>query len=52
MLLVNELYLELTKIEALRPSEAGYDDKAAFFALAGQLMRRHPPRPVAFEESN
>lgn len=50
-LLVNELYLELTKIKALRPSEAAYDDnKAAFFALAGQLMRRlllHHARPLS-----
>jgi RNA polymerase sigma factor (TIGR02999 family) len=50
-LLVNELYLELTKIKALRPSEEGYDDdKAAFFALAGQLMRRlliHHARPLS-----
>jgi RNA polymerase sigma factor (TIGR02999 family) len=49
-LLVNEFYLELTKIKALRPSEKGYDDdKAAFFALAGQLMRRlliHHARPL------
>jgi RNA polymerase sigma factor (TIGR02999 family) len=50
-LLVNELFLELTKIKALRPSEAGYDDdKVAFFALAGQLMRRlliHHARPLS-----
>ena len=50
-LLVNELYLELTKIKGLRPSESTYnDDKAAFFALAGQLMRRlliHHARPLA-----
>jgi RNA polymerase sigma-70 factor (ECF subfamily) len=40
-LLVNELYLELTKIKALRPADSAYDDdKAAFFALSGQLMRR------------
>lgn len=50
-LLVNELYLELTKIKALRPSAQGYDDdRAAFFALAGQLMRRlliHHSRPLS-----
>jgi len=50
-LLVNELYLELTKIKALRPSESGYDDdKTAFFALSGQLMRRlliHHARPLS-----
>lgn len=50
-LLVNELYLELTKIKALRPSDSEYnDDRAAFFALAGQLMRRlliHHARPLS-----
>lgn len=50
-LLVNELYLELTKIKALRQSDTAYDDdKAAFFALAGQLMRRlliHHARPLS-----
>jgi RNA polymerase sigma-70 factor (ECF subfamily) len=49
--LVNELFLEMTKIKALRPSEATHeDDKAAFLALAGQLMRRlliHHARPLA-----
>ena len=40
-LLVNELYLELAKIKGLKPSDTTYDDnKAAFFALAGLLMRR------------
>lgn len=50
-LLVNELYLELTKIKALRPSDSAYDDdKAAFFALAGQVIRRlliHHARPLS-----
>ena len=50
-LLVNELYLELTKIKALRAgAEEYHDDKAAFFALAGHLMRRlliHHARPLA-----
>lgn len=50
-ILVNELYLELTKIKALRRSDVTYeDDKAAFFALAGQLMRRlliHHARPLS-----
>jgi len=50
-LLVNELYLELTKIKALPSSEEGYqNDKTAFFALAGQLMRRlliHHARPLS-----
>lgn len=49
-LLVNELYLELSKIKALNTSERAYDDdKAAFFALAGHLMRRlliHHARPL------
>lgn len=49
-LLVNELYLELAKIKALKNSERTYDDdKAAFFALAGHLMRRlliHHARPL------
>lgn len=50
-ILVNELYLELTKIKALRPADEAYDDdKAAFLALAGQLMRRlliHHARPLS-----
>lgn len=50
-LLVNQLYLELTKIKALKPSESGYDDdRAAFFALSGLLMRRlliHHARPIS-----
>lgn len=49
-LLVNELFLELSKIKALKGSEKAYDDdKAAFFALAGHLMRRlliHHARPA------
>jgi RNA polymerase sigma factor (TIGR02999 family) len=49
-LLVNELYLELLKINALPETEkqAG-DEKAAFFGLAAQLMRRlliHHSRPL------
>lgn len=50
-ILVNELYLELTKIKALQPSDVTHeDDKAAFFVLAGQLMRRlliHHARPLS-----
>jgi RNA polymerase sigma factor (TIGR02999 family) len=39
--LVNELYLELSRVKSLRPSEKEYDDdKAAFMALAGLIMRR------------
>ncbi len=49
-LLVNELYLELSKIKALGNNNQTYeDDKAAFFALAGLLMRRlliHHARPL------
>jgi len=50
-LLVNELYLELVRIKALPPQEGDrYNEKGAFFALAGQIMRRllvHHARPVA-----
>jgi RNA polymerase sigma factor (TIGR02999 family) len=49
-LLVNELYLELIKIRVLPSPEAdGGDAKAAFFGLAGHLMRRlliHRARPL------
>jgi RNA polymerase sigma factor (TIGR02999 family) len=49
--LVNELYVELTKVKALPPSDTQYqDDRAAFFALAGQMMRRlliHHARPLS-----
>jgi len=49
--LVNELYLELCRVKRLE--ERGYQDeqeRAAFFALAGQVMRRlliHHARPLA-----
>lgn len=50
-LLVNELYLQLVNIKALRDPESPYhDDKAAFFALAGKIMKRlliHHARPLA-----
>ncbi len=50
-LLVNELYLELVRIRALPPKDRDHhDEKAAFFALAGQIMRRlliHHARPLA-----
>ena len=50
-LLVNELYLELIKIKALPPRDRDRDDeKAAFFALAGQIMKRlliHHSRPMS-----
>lgn len=52
-LLVNELYLELVKIKALRPAETEHpNDKAAFLALAGQIMKRlliHHARPLAYQ---
>src|SRR4029450_11999177 len=39
--LVNELYLELVKIKALSPrSEDGLPERAAFFGLAGYLVKR------------
>lgn len=50
-LLVNELYLQLVRIRALRPLEnGGEDDRAAFLGLAGLLMRRlliHHSRPLS-----
>src|SRR5262252_2234055 len=40
-LLVNELYLQLIKIKALQaPDLDTHNEKAAFFALAGQIMKR------------
>jgi len=40
-LLVNELYLQLIRIKALKPPDSdGKNEKAAFFALAGQIMKR------------
>jgi RNA polymerase sigma factor (TIGR02999 family) len=50
-LLVNELYLELIKIKALPPKDRDRDnEKGAFFALAGQIMKRlliHHARPIS-----
>jgi RNA polymerase sigma factor (TIGR02999 family) len=50
-LLINELYLELIKIRALKPPEAdGGDEKSAFMRLAGFLMKRlliHHARPLS-----
>lgn len=49
-LLVNQLYLELVKIKALREGSPGQDDRQAFFGLAAHLMRRlliHHSRPLA-----
>jgi RNA polymerase sigma factor (TIGR02999 family) len=49
-LLVNELYLELVRIKALQPvSPDNQEEKAAFFGLAAQIMRRlliHHARPL------
>ncbi len=48
--LVNELYLQLVKVKALEPvASQRQDDRAAFFALAGLMMRRlliHHARPL------
>jgi RNA polymerase sigma factor (TIGR02999 family) len=38
--LVNEIYLELVRIKALKPPDGDYDERAAFFGLAAHLMRR------------
>lgn len=50
-LLVNELYLQLVRMKALQPNETDRrDDKATFFALAGQIMKRlliHHARPLS-----
>lgn len=46
--LVNELYLELVKIRALRDAAADSNERDAFLGLAGFLMRRlliHHARP-------
>jgi RNA polymerase sigma factor (TIGR02999 family) len=48
--LVNEFYLELLKIKALRAPEEGEDEKSAFFGLAAHMMRRlliHHARPLS-----
>jgi RNA polymerase sigma factor (TIGR02999 family) len=49
-LLVNELYLELIKIKALRTDGSdNQEERAAFFGLAGHLMKRlliHHARPL------
>jgi RNA polymerase sigma factor (TIGR02999 family) len=50
-LLVNEFYLQLVKIRQLRAEDVQHtDDRAAFLALAGQIMKRlliHHTRPLA-----
>lgn len=50
-ILVNQLYLELLKVKALRRvGDTADDDRRAFFGLAAHLMRRlliHHARPLA-----
>ena len=48
--LVNELYLELIKIRALRPPGEDANEREAFLRLSGYLMRRlliHHSRPLS-----
>ena len=48
--LVNELYLELVKIRALRPADGDASEREAFLRLSGFLMRRlliHHARPLS-----
>lgn len=48
--LVNELYLELVKIRALRPADVDASEREAFLRLSGFLMRRlliHHARPLS-----
>jgi RNA polymerase sigma factor (TIGR02999 family) len=47
--LVNELYLELVKIKALRAADEDSGEREAFLKLAGHIMRRlliHHSRPL------
>src|ERR1041384_8136943 len=47
--LVNELYLELVKIKALRAADQDSGEREAFLKLAGHIMRRlliHHSRPL------
>ena len=49
-LLVNELYLELSKIKGLRERPANQQEREAFLALAAHIMRRlliHHARPLS-----
>jgi RNA polymerase sigma factor (TIGR02999 family) len=49
-ILINELYLELVKIRALRPADVDASERDAFLKLSGFLMRRlliHHARPLA-----
>ncbi len=54
-LLVNELYLELIKIKALPSKDRDLNnEKAAFFALAGQIIETssHPPFAADLEQGS
>src|SRR5262249_6906260 len=48
---VHQLYLELVKVKALRPTSSdGEDEKAAFLGLAAHMMKRlliHHARPLS-----
>lgn len=47
--LVNEFYLELIKIKALKPGESAAEEKQAFLRLAAHMMKRlliHHSRPL------
>jgi RNA polymerase sigma factor (TIGR02999 family) len=47
--LVHEFYLELIKTKGMEPRDYGEKERAAFFALAGQMMKRlliHHARPL------
>lgn len=53
-ILVNELYLELVKIRALRPAAIDENEREAFLRLCGFLMRRlliHHARPLSKKAS-
>jgi RNA polymerase sigma factor (TIGR02999 family) len=48
-IIVNELYLEMVRIKALRPGDGTKTDREAFLGLASHIMRRmliHHARPL------
>lgn len=48
--LVNELFLELVKIKALKPGDGGRTDREMFLGLAAHIMKRmliHHARPLS-----
>jgi RNA polymerase sigma factor (TIGR02999 family) len=54
-ILVNELYLELVKVRALRPADVDEDEREAFLRLSGFLMRRlliQHARPLSKQASH